>query len=322
MKRGLVAVAAVLGLVGCGPGGSSQVQTTTPRNSSANGNQQRAEHAADHLLSLARVPADTQPLSSAPKNLRQPESRPDVESLVDRSRFWEVGMSFDDTLSWLRAHPPSGLTSSGSFNGGGPGYRTAGFMYDAPDSSGVTEQQLQISITDVDASTTAIRADGLAVWLDPRPLRDTVEGKRLRVTVARGCPASRGNTVGVTNEDPQLAKSLLPAGRPTGAVVCRYLGANDKPPFGLGSTRTLEQTAAKRLADAARAIDLSHVVGGTTSCPMDDGSVTVIAFAYPGRPDVDLWFARTGCQSLSNGSILTAAGDFGNQLSAAGNARR
>jgi hypothetical protein len=47
---------------------------------------------------------------------------------------------------------------------------------------------------------------------------------------------------------------------------------------------------------------------------MDDGSVTVLVFAYPRKPDVDLWFARTGCQQLSNGSILASAGDFGRQL--------
>lgn len=317
---GLVTVAAVLGLVGCGTSGSSRLQTRSPGDSSANANTnaQRAERAADHLLSLAQVPSAAQPLSSAPENLTQPESRPDVESLVDRSKFWKVGMSFDDTLSWLHAHPPSGLKNTGSFNGGGPGYRIGGYVYDAPDAPGVTEQQLQMSITNLNASTTAIRADGMAVWLDPRPIPDTTEGKRLRVTVAHGCPDSRGHTVGVTNDNPQLAKSLLPAGQPTAALVCRYLGANDKPPFGLGNTRTLNQTEARRLADAARAIDLSHVVGGSTSCPMDDGSVTVIVFAYRGQPDIDLWFARTGCQFLSNGSIIANAGNFGAQLARSG----
>lgn len=309
-------LAVALLVAGCG-GTSANLATTSHGQPSATANQHRAERSAEHLLSLVRVPADAVEVSSAPTHLEQPQSGPAVDSLVDRKRFWTVDMSFDDTLSWLEAHPPAGLHSSGSSNGGGPGYRTAGDMYDVKDVKGVTGQELQVAVSTVSATTTGIRADGIAIWLDPRPIRDTAKGARLRITIQSGCPARRGDTVGVTNHDTELARSLLPAGRPTAALVCRYNGGNDKPEFGIGSTRTLGQSAAKTVADAARAIDLSHADGGVTSCPMDDGSVTVLVFAFPGRPDVDLWFARTGCQTLSNGSIVTGAGDFGDVLARA-----
>jgi hypothetical protein len=237
-----------------------------------------------------------------------------VDSVVDRSHFWTIDMGIDDTLAWLEAHPPAGLHSTGTTNGGGPGYRTAGDMYDVKDVKGVTGQELQIAVSTISATTTGIRADGMAIWLDPQPIRDTVDCARLRITIQGGCPARRGNTVGVTNHDPELSHALLPRGRPTAALVCRFNGANDKPASGLGATRTLGQSAAARVADAARAIDLSHPDGGTTSCAMDDGSVTVLVFAYPGKADVDLWFARTGCRQLSNGSIRTDAGAFGSDL--------
>jgi hypothetical protein len=309
--RALPLVAALLA-VGCG--GSAAHVATSRGQPSVTSNHQRAERSAAHLLSLARVPPNAVAVSTPPAHLAQPQSRPSVDSLVDRSRFWTVAMSFDDTLAWLQNHRPEGLHSTGRSSGSGPGYRTAGDMYDVDDVRGLTGQQLQIEVSTVNATTTGIRADGIAIWLDPRPVRDTAKGVRLRITIAGGCPAHRGRAIGVTNHDAALSRSLLPAGRPTAALVCRYNGGNDRPPFGLGTTQALDQTAAKRVADAARSVDLSHALGGTTSCPMDDGSVTVIVFAYPGRADVDLWFARTGCQQLSNGSIVTSAGAFGRAL--------
>jgi hypothetical protein len=48
---------------------------------------------------------------------------------------------------------------------------------------------------------------------------------------------------------------------------------------------------------------LSHPGGGAVSCPMDDGSAEVLALAYPGRPDVDLWINLNGCAGVSNGSL-------------------
>ncbi len=52
---------------------------------------------------------------------------------------------------------------------------------------------------------------------------------------------------------------------------------------------------------------LSHPDGEVVNCPMDDGSAEVLALAYPGRPDVDLWIKLNGCGGVSNGYI-TAGG--------------
>jgi len=41
---------------------------------------------------------------------------------------------------------------------------------------------------------------------------------------------------------------------------------------------------------------------------MDDGGVDVVALSYPDRPDVDLWYAATGCQHVTNGDILVQGG--------------
>ena len=38
-------------------------------------------------------------------------------------------------------------------------------------------------------------------------------------------------------------------------------------------------------------------------CPADFGTIAVIGVSYPGRSDVGLWYAASGCQSLDNGRI-------------------
>jgi hypothetical protein len=53
-----------------------------------------------------------------------------------------------------------------------------------------------------------------------------------------------------------------------------------------------------------RAVPLTHPVGGFSSCPAGTGQATVLAFAYHGRPDADLWYDETGCSTIRNGFIM------------------
>jgi hypothetical protein len=46
-----------------------------------------------------------------------------------------------------------------------------------------------------------------------------------------------------------------------------------------------------------------HAPGEFFGCPFDDGAAEVIALSYPGRADIDLWVALTGCAFVSNGFI-------------------
>lgn len=296
---------------GCGGAPAPAAQTLPPAggHGSSTGNEQQAEREAARLLSLARVPSGATRLTGAPAHLAEPMSREVVDTIVDRSAYWHVGSGFDETLSWLRAHPPAGLTHAGSSSGGGPDFTTAGDDYDEADTATVIHRQLQIEIAARSDGGTDIRADGLAVWLDPRPLRDAAAGPRMRVTIAGGCPASDRGRVDVTNtRSADLGRALLPSGHPAAALVCTYGGGNDTPPLRLRQRRTLTATQAQRLARAVRAVPIDHPDGGVHSCPMDDGSATVLVFGYPGRPDVDLWWARTGCQALRNGVIVVSGG--------------
>jgi hypothetical protein len=83
---------------------------------------------------------------------------------------------------------------------------------------------------------------------------------------------------------------------------CRYDGLNGHP-FRLVAAERLGAAQARRAARAMARIPLSHVDGGVVNCPMDDGSFELLALAYPGRPDIDLWIKLNGCTWVSNGYI-------------------
>ena len=130
----------------------------------------------------------------------------------------------------------------------------------------------------------------------------------MRVTVAGGCPESDANDVGVSNGVADLGSALLPTGSPTSGLSCEYGDLNGNQ-SGLITSTTLNSTAAAQVASAVTSSSLGHLDNVMTNCPADFGLVTVLVLSYAARPDVDLWYARTGCQWLSNGYIETSPSD-------------
>lgn len=155
------------------------------------------------------------------------------------------------------------------------------------------------------------RVDEIALWLDARPIIDRPGSSPLRVTDKSGCPASDRGSFDVRNPGIGLTHHLVPAAQPTRVLVCRYAGMNGKAPFSLIDSASAGVRRARALAEAARRISLAHLDGGQKSCPMDTGAATVIDFSYAARPDVDLWYASTGCPQIRNGH--TASGDAPNR---------
>jgi hypothetical protein len=239
--------------------------------------------------------------------------RPAVTSLVIDTEFWQADMPADQVVTWLASHTPAGLSPAGTSSSSGPSLDDdwAGFGYSDRANTAWQSAQLEVSVGSLaqSSTTSVIRADAVVVWLDPRPSPDNAAGQRARVTLAGGCPSSDAHLVGVTNPGAHLAASLLPAGAPTAALLCRYTGANGKT-FALAHQARLGATAAQHLAKAVAKLPLSHVDGGVTSCPFGDGSAAVLAFSFPGRADVDLWVQTNGCATVANGYISTAAGDL------------
>jgi hypothetical protein len=277
------------------------------RVATAAGNRAAALAEAARLLSLAQVPPGAVQAARPPRSLPGPPlGTPLVSSLVDRVLAWRVRLPFTAVRAWLAAHPPRGLPTDGSADD-----RTAvtgqttmsGTSYRGPVGPAWQSADLEISAAPAGPDATVIRADAVIVWLEP-PVPSAPGPGSVRVTLAGGCPPTDKNVTGVTNPAGEgLTRRLLPAGQPSGGLRCRYDGLNGHP-WHLVAAQRLSAAAARQTASQMASLPLSHPAAEVVNCPMDDGSAEVLALAYPGRPDVDLWVALNGCGGVSNGYIL------------------
>jgi hypothetical protein len=303
-----------------GPAANRQALTASRHPAAtAAGNRALAWREARHLLLLAPVPRGARPLRSVPRSLAGPAmGSPDVTSLVDAARSWRIPLPYGQATAWLRRHRPHGLPWDGSSGGTSP--PVTGDSYSGPAGRAWQSAELEILLAPAGHGMSVLRADGVVTWLDPVPVRDTVRGRRMHVTVTGGCPASDAGYVGVTSSGADLNRRLVPAAAPVAGLECRYNGMNGDSGYGgnggrkgrtwqLRRATVLTAGQARRLASSMARMPLSHVDGGVTACPMDDGSAEVIALSYPGRPDVDLWDNLTGCGGIANGHIVSGGGD-------------
>jgi len=272
----------------------------------AAGNRAAARAEAARLLSLARVPPGAVRLARPPGSLPGPAlGRPAVASLVDRVLAWRVGLPFAAVRAWLSASPLRGLPSDGSASGGNAhtGWTAmTGASNRGPASRAWQSADLETGTAPACPHASTIRVDAVIIWLDPRPLPGRPGAHPVRVTVAGGCPPADQGVTGVTNPGAGLTRRLLQPGQPDAGLRCRYDGLNGHP-WLLVATARLTAAAARRAARLMARLPLSHPDGEVVNCPMDDDSAEVLALAYPGRPDVDLWIRLNGCRGVSNGYI-------------------
>lgn len=132
------------------------------------------------------------------------------------------------------------------------------------------------------------------------PLWHVSRAPKLAVDVAAGCPKSVRGYRDVVNTFP--GPPLVPAG-PVSGMICRYWPSySPRRADALARQRHLGTADARKLARAVRELDLSAPTGAL-ACPADFGTVALIGFSYPNRPDVGLWYDASGCQSVDNGRL-------------------
>lgn len=295
------AAALCLLAAGCGSAAAPQRAQATAHHDSGPtlaGNRRIARAEAARLLTLVPVPAGAQRLGSAPM---LPMGYPMVTGVADAERSWRLDMSISAASAWIASHRPAGLQRTGWYLAPRVGYSYAG-------PSGAAwggAAELDIEVVSAGPASAYMRADGFVAWLDPVPFRDTATGPRLRLLTGAHCPATDAGIAGVRNPGAHLTRALLPAGRPTAALRCAYYGANGRPSR-LKTQQRLGPARARALAAAITRIPVSHLVGTEYNCPADDGSAVLVAFAYPGRPAVDLWAEVTGCATMTNGYIAVS----------------
>ena len=226
-----------------------------------------AEREAARLFALVVPPAGATPVSSAP-GLAGPFMSPGADSLVDVAHLWRLDMTFAQARTWLAEQHPGGLEASATPSSSDRGGVTLDSRtYDPPIRPEFDSTQLQLAVVAGGGTSSYLHADGLVVWLDPTPYADDMPGARIRVAAGGPCPITDEGAVGVRNPDQQdLDVALVPAGTPTGGLLCRYQGSSGQE-GALDAQRALDRDDATRLTTAARRVRLAHPVGALSLDP-------------------------------------------------------
>jgi len=123
----------------------------------------------------------------------------------------------------------------------------------------------------------------------------------ISVKAAPPCPSSVGKARDVSNPIASKSDLLALRTKPTKGLICVYGGALN--PGGPVKQIVLNASQASRLAMAVRKVSLQSPPSGAVNCPDDTASFAIIALAFNGSPDEDLWWNTSGCQTLDNGTV-------------------
>jgi hypothetical protein len=311
-----VGIVLACGLIGCAASvrppmttvPSSAPNASTASSSPETDNRADAQAEAHQLVLTATVPPGASPTNVQPVGLSGPAMGSEQNShLIDSVAYYLVPMTLSQARGWFAAHTPHGFIQSGSASGGtSAGPISYGFEYEVSPSPHWSwgSANLEIGLAPDGPTTTGIRVDGVAQWIDPSPMRDTSPGPATRVTISSGCPKSDRPWNDISNPNAaDLHHQLLPTEAPTEALQCTYDGMNGYA-FDLVSSQHLDAAHARAAATQILALQVGSVGNTVINCPADDGSASILVFAYPDRADVDIWEHTTGCNFTDNGYII------------------
>jgi hypothetical protein len=293
--------------------------TTPPAQPAVPSRQAAAYEAATNLLDrlvlppgAVRAPADP----SSPARLGRPEVSLGMPNAVGVRRFWRLPGAIEAATEWLQSHPPAGgQLRSTQEAGSSPGRAQktvielwGGTYAFSRFPAGVTSQQLVIEIAPTQGGGVAMRADGQAGWVLPRPVAQQLPTgiNRIRVStrIVAGssapvkAPARRGAQVRPMTYDitsPQRVADLV-------ALF------NLIPPAPRRSVGCVQQQQPGRSSGpASLAIDLAFYSAGQNA-PLAwstiDGPCKTLELRIAGRPRQVLMVGFPGIQASKYDSLL------------------
>jgi hypothetical protein len=185
-RNGRVIVGRVGGVAGAATSGAGAAGA-----GSATGNRARASAEAAVLLGELALPAGAVASASEPAGdggvLARPSYDEATPNLVDAHAWWTVPGSAADVLAYVAAYLPPGAKFSGSSAGNaGPGFKSENFALAAVPGV-LSERVLAVTVVQLTSTTTAVRTDGEAVWITPRPVWEQIPpSSRSVIFTARG----------------------------------------------------------------------------------------------------------------------------------------
>jgi hypothetical protein len=182
----------------------------------------------ERRLRRAEPPPGAKALATAPKgsHLSLVGEGVNSKNFLDRSRFWVVPGSPAETLAWIKAHPPGGL--SPGFEGyAQDGGRTVELEvgFEAKPLRGLaTDRTLFFATARAPDGRTILRVDAQGVWVLPHLATEVIPPSASSLEVVREPPGGTATTQRVTDRAAvrRLAGLIdrLPVEQPYGHVEC------------------------------------------------------------------------------------------------------
>jgi len=191
--RAVFAVAVIVGVWGTsqavGIGASARGEAAMGSASgAATRNRASARVEAARLLGLVRLPAGTARTPGAPAGSRGTLSEPTYDeatpNLVDAHAWWTTSATASAVLAYVADHlPPGAKRFTTGESSGPPGtIDTVSETFALPPVATVlTERVLGVSVAMLPDGVSAVRTDGEAVWLTPRPSWERIPSGASRV---------------------------------------------------------------------------------------------------------------------------------------------
>ncbi len=179
-------------------------------------NRHVAQQFAARKLATVRLPSGATATATDPSVghvLRSAATRPGIERLIDRHRFWLVPGAPAGVLTWLRHHPPAGTQSDGSGSAGNRSGTYEWFLSFAYRKvpAVLYEAELDVSVAGASGGRTAVRADSYAAGMVPRPDWERVPSGVSAINVTVQPSDGRGSYPLGTITQPALLKRLVAA---------------------------------------------------------------------------------------------------------------
>jgi hypothetical protein len=274
LRRTLIA-GALIPLAVALPAGAAPAGHTPPAGSPFTTravNQAAARDWAARLVSELRLPSSAVRSAGRPagtgESLASPGFALTSPQLVDDTSWWTIDEPPSAVVAFVRAHRPDALRLVGHGVGGEPGQVTDGFWsYAAP--AGLMQLTAAVQTDALAAGRTAVRLDGEATWLVPRPAWD-----RIPASVRSVSYTARATLAGLDGARPRHGRRSAP--------------------------RTLGRGDARRLAAAIDGLQ-RYQPGVAYACPFDPVQPRItLRFRGPGgRPLAVAVDLPSGCGGVA-----------------------
>jgi len=228
-------------------------------------NRARALREAQALVGRVELPAGAVRLRSSPggdaAQIDNPFPRQGTPDVADAHAWWRVGGRPQDVLA--RVVAPRGARTDYTGSGGEKGSISYWYRaYALPPIPGVlASREIVVKVTALGPGEVAVRVDGQAIWIVPRPASERVPAGAGAIEITRARP-HRAPTVDVTVTRPALVARIttvvnsLPTAQP-GVLACPAL---------LPGSPVVTLTFRRNGSTIARASQIADVPSPTTSC--------------------------------------------------------